>query len=180
MDKLLIKVLEQASQRFELESKYMPIERWNESVFRFLFSRELATLDATVIQFIECEKIDLVLHSSNDIGFVEFKFYIHNPSYDKYTGAPKGIKKSYPSPNNECQFHKCIQTLRDREHRNNLRKFVVLFYADPKDIPNQRYTKYYGDLKNLEDTYNVKVLCSTAPVCNSSPIECNALLLELV
>lgn len=180
MKKLLEQALRCASKCFEDESATMPIERWNESVFRFLFSREIARLKPKVKQFVECQKIDLVLHSAEDIAFVEFKFYIHNPGYCANSREMLKRRKSYPSGGNVKQFEQCIDKLRARypDEGERVRKFVVLFYSDPTDHTGRRYSQDYGDSNALEKRYRVKVLCTTRPVCHSSQVECRGLLLD--
>lgn len=176
MHELLKKALLGVSRSFEIEFATIPIERWNESVFRFLFSREIARLEPDVEQFVECQKIDLVLRRQQDTAFVEFKFYIHNHGFDAYTGAKLKSTKSHPSKKNEGQFRKCIQTLRNRPRKGSLRKFVVLFYADPTAASGRRYSQCYGDQALKE--YGVAVLDSVSPICGPSKVDSRALLLE--
>ena len=78
MRQLLITAFEDAVAQFRADEKLMPLARWNEFVFRFIYSRAIAKREPDVTQFVECSRIDLVLHRKSERAFVEFKFYTHD------------------------------------------------------------------------------------------------------
>ena len=71
------------------EVELMPFDRWNESVLRYYFCRSLAMTYPQAEQFVECDKIDLVLRQPPQVAFIEFKFYRHPRRYDPYDGRPR-------------------------------------------------------------------------------------------
>ena len=92
MRQLLITAFEDAVAQFKAEVALMPLTRWNESVFRFKYSRAVATREPNITQFVECTRIDLVLHHDSERAFVEFKFYTHSAAYDVLCGIKTGMK----------------------------------------------------------------------------------------
>jgi hypothetical protein len=54
-----------------------------------------------VCQFVECDRIDLVLHGAEEKVFVEFKFYLHPRKFNPYTGKWSGFKGG-PGLKNLC------------------------------------------------------------------------------
>ena len=44
------------------EVDIVPLTLWNESILRYCFCRSVANDDTEVKQFIECDRIDLVVH----------------------------------------------------------------------------------------------------------------------
>lgn len=128
------------------EVELMPLSRWNESVLRYYFCRFLAIAYPRVEQFVECEKIDLVLRQPPLVAFIEFKFYRHPRRFDPYDGRPHGFKGG-PGRKNVGEFQACIDHLRERPPVPNLSKYVVLVYADPTDgsRPNLRFSQYYDN-----------------------------------
>ena len=44
----------------------MPLTRWNESVFRFMYSRAVATRAPDIAQYFECDRIDLVANAQRN------------------------------------------------------------------------------------------------------------------
>jgi hypothetical protein len=143
----------------------MPLSRWNESVLRYHFSRFLAAAHRDVDQFVECGKIDLVLRTTSEMAFVEFKFYNRPRRYDPYTGAVTGFKGA-PSPKNLGEFVSCVDTLHRRVGGDALSKFIVLFYADPNDgsAHKHTYAKQYLEYRHPNSRVTLRVLTSIAPM----------------
>src|SRR5512145_1037619 len=108
----------------------MPIDFWNESVFRFFFCRSLLKSHADVTQLVECDRIDLVLRRGDEAAFVELKFYVRAPRFHAYTGKRLGFKGG-PSAQNVLEFERCVSVLRTRASAPGLSKFIVLVYIDP-------------------------------------------------
>jgi hypothetical protein len=80
------------------EIEVMPLSRWTESVLRYYFCRTLATAHPEIEQFVECDKIDLVLSQSPLRAFIEFKFIdtlsgsIHTRGSRRASKAAQGEK----------------------------------------------------------------------------------------
>jgi hypothetical protein len=74
------------------EFAQMPLSPWTESVFRYFFCRFLSDAYPDVTQFVECSRIDLVLHWGERKAFLEFKFYVRPCKFDPYTGRSLGFK----------------------------------------------------------------------------------------
>ncbi|MEU8093739.1 MULTISPECIES: hypothetical protein [Micromonospora] len=131
------------------ELRRAPLASWNESVFRYFFCRHLPGVDEGVQPFVECERIDLVLHGGDEKAFVEFKFYVHPRRFDPYTGASSGFKGG-PGLQNLQEFQRCVQQLHDRKSVPGLSKYVVLAYADPI-TGTKRYSDYYDDYRHSDE-----------------------------
>jgi hypothetical protein len=179
MRQLLITALEDAVARIKAEVALMPLTRWNESVFRFVYSRAVATREPDVKQFFECSRIDLVLHRKSERAFVEFKFYTHSTANDALSGIKTGMK-GYPSPGNHQEFKDCVETLRRRSVASDVLKLVALFYADPASTTGKTYETCYGDSASVEDELRIRRLFSIGPfLSNGSETICNARLYEV-
>jgi hypothetical protein len=138
--------------RSEVEVELMPLDRWNESVFRYCFCRSLHTAYPQIQQFVECSRIDLVLRQERRSAFIEFKFYQRARQFDPYDGRPRGYKGG-PSLKNMREFQTCVHRLHERPTVAGLSKYVVLVYADPKNDgrPNCRFSRYYDDYHHPRD-----------------------------
>lgn len=130
MRQLLITAFEDAVAQIRVEGVRMPLTRWNESVFRFMYSRAIAMRERDVTQRVERSRIDLVFHRKSERAFAEFKFYTHSVAYNAVTGAQMG-RKGYPSPANRREFENCAETRRRRSAPPEALKLAALFYADP-------------------------------------------------
>jgi hypothetical protein len=125
----------------------MPLSRLNESVFRYHVCRFIADKHPNVEQFVECNRIDLVLSSPAERAFVEFKFYVRPKRFDPY-GGKSGAFKGRPSPQNLREFQQSVDKLSRVPDRAGLSKFVVLAYADPT-APGRGMARY----ADLYDAY---------------------------
>jgi hypothetical protein len=147
------------------EVELMPLSRWNESVLRYYFCRFLAATYPQVEQYVECDKIDLVLRQPPQVAFIEFKFYRHPRRYDPYDARPRGYKGG-PGRKNMGEFQACIDQLYERPSAPNLSKYVILVYADPTDgsRPNCRFSHYYDDYHHLRDGVSLRRIECSAPI----------------
>ncbi len=147
------------------ELAQMSLSRWNESVFRYFFCRFLSDAHPDVKQFVECSRIDLVLHCGEEKAFVEFKFYLHPRRFDPYTGNWSGFKGG-PGRKNLSEFRKCVDGLYGREPVPGLSKYVVLVYADPVDgsRPALRYSVHYDDYRHSDEKVTLDLLESHGPI----------------
>jgi hypothetical protein len=143
------------------ELAIMPLSRWSESVLRYFYCRILAERDEEnkIEQFVECNKIDLVLRQGQAIAFVEFKFYRHAERFDPYAGRPNGYKGG-PGPKNLGEFQSCVERLYQRPVVPGLSKYIVLVYADPTSgaRPMLRYSRDYDDYRHLNESVPLRVL----------------------
>jgi len=161
---LLIAAFKDTVARIEADADRMRLADWNESVFRFMYSLAVARREQNIRQFSECGSIDLVLRHKNELGFVEFKFYVHRPKYDPFSGEKCQGMKSYPSRKNYREFEKSVGTIRGRLSANHdPLKFVALFYSDPDPMSDERktYYWYYGDDSRLESQVKIHRIDST-------------------
>jgi hypothetical protein len=159
---LLIAAFEDAVAQIRAEEARMPLDRWNESVFRFFYSRAIAALEPDVPQLVECDRIDLVLHRGSERAFIEFKFYTHSIRYDPITGERTGMK-GFPGRKNQREYRKCVETLRQRSISPDGLKVVALFYADPLAAAHKTYEESYGDDSGNEDELKISRLASIGP-----------------
>jgi hypothetical protein len=176
---LLIAAFEDAITQIRAEEARIPLDRWNESVFRFFYSRAITTLEPDVTQLVECDRIDLVLHRGSERAFIEFKFYTHSIRHDPITGERTGMK-GFPGPKNCLEFKECVETLRQRPISPEGLKVVGLFYADPLAPAHKTYEECYGDGSGIEDELKISRLVSIGPF-RSHDLQntCNARLYEV-
>ncbi len=135
---------------FSADQNLMPFDRWNESILRYHFCRSVATHDRHVEQFVECNRIDLVMVSGTERAFVEFKFYARPVRYDPYKGKPVGHKGG-PGPKNLGEFRRCVDFLRQRKTAPGLSKFIVLLYGDPSSGRKSKWS-YAADYREYRHT----------------------------
>ena len=132
------------------EVDIVPLTLWNESILRYCFCRSVANDDTEVKQFIECDRIDLVLSRGTSRAFIEFKFYRHPRRFDPYSGQMRGFKGG-PGRKNLGEFQSCIDKLHERRYVPGLSKYVILLYAeDPPDIGSRRKVTYSRDYDAYE------------------------------
>ena len=120
----------------------MPLERWNESVFRYYFCRFVAKTNREVKQYFECDRIDLVLELGGHLALIEFKFYGRPQRINLKTMQPRGYKGG-PSKKNKDEFQKSINTLIQKESDKNFSKYVVLVFWEPKELGRKKSFDYY-------------------------------------
>lgn len=134
------------------ELPLMPLSRWNESVFRYYFCRAVAVAHPGVEQFVECEKIDLVLAGGGLRAFVEFKFYVNPRRFDPYGHSRSGFKGG-PSLKSLAEFRSCVDQLASRHAVPGLSKFVVLAYVDGTEErrAKHRYSDHYDSYEHPSD-----------------------------
>lgn len=182
MRQLVITAFKDAVAQIESDMALMPIARWNESVFRFMYSRAVTQTASDrvldVRQFFECERVDLVLHHQSERAFVEFKFCIHSPKYKASLGESCGWK-GYPSDKNLSEFTKCVRNLRERSVSPDALKLVALFYADPINTKAKKYEDYYGDRRRIGRELRIRELASIGPFSPNGLENCKARLYEI-
>ncbi len=164
MNEIILSIFRKTCSFLPSEFEVMPMSRWNESAFRYFFCRFLAGDYPDVEQYIECDKIDLVLRQSSELAFIEFKFYRHPRRYDPYTGKPNGYKGG-PGKQNLNEFWACVDVLNDRKKKPGLSKYVILVYSDPTDgtRPKNRYSDYYDYYKQYRDDMKVSLIETINP-----------------
>lgn len=179
MRDILKKAFEHSISETRRELTLMPLSRWNESVFRFGYSRAVAMLAPDVEQFFEADRIDLVLHWGAERAFMEFKFYIHRAAHNPLSAQTIGTKGG-PSLQNCLEFEKSVKTLRDRSAPTDVLKLVALFYSDPASTTSKTYDSCYGDGSGIEQKLNIFRLISVSPFqTDSSDNMCYARLFEV-
>jgi len=177
MRQLLTAAFKDTVDQIKADMAMMPLTRWNESVFRFIFSRAVTKRDPEITQFFECNRIDLVLHRKSERAFVEFKFYIHSPRCDLLSGAERGMKGGAGNKN-FGEFKKCVRALKRRPNAHGVLKLVALFYSDP--ATRAKYDAYYGDSSVVERQLRIRRLVSITPFpLDDSGSICNARLYEV-
>lgn len=146
------------------EFAVMELSRWTESVLRYFYCRRLHESFPGVQQFVECNRIDLVLRQGTASAFVEFKFYCHPRQYDPYDGRYKGYKGG-PSPKNLKEFRSCVDQLHKRRTTSGLSKYIVLVYADPTDgsRPRLTYSRQYDQYRHATENTPLQLLESSTP-----------------
>ncbi|WP_446213426.1 hypothetical protein [Micromonospora sp. IBSANI012] len=165
MDDIVRSAFSRAMASMSDELPLMPLSRWNESVFRYLFCRSLAEAHPGVTQFVECDRIDLVLHHAEEKAFVEFKFYLQARKFDPYTGGWSGFKGG-PGLRNLEEFRRCVDHLHGRKPMYGLAKYIVLVYADPigGSTPGNRYSVHYDEYAHWDEKVTLDLLESRGPI----------------
>ena len=151
----------------------MPLDRWTESVLRYFYCRLLTHSIKAVDQFVECDKIDLVLRRGTATAFIEFKFYCHRIRFDPYDRSKRGFKGG-PGRKNLAEFQSCVNLLYERPSVPELSKYIVLVYADPLDEsrPNRRFAKQYDQYRHSKSAVPLISLESSASIETADAIVC--------
>lgn len=149
MNEVILAAFRKTINFLRLEVEVMPLSRWNESVLRYFFCCYIATSYPNVKQFIECDRIDLVLKYESQVAFIEFKFYKHSRRFDPYDERILGYKGG-PGRQNLREFQACIDQLHKRPSKPYLSKYFVLVYVDPTDgsKPLSRFSNQYSDYQH--------------------------------
>lgn len=149
------------------ELSVMPLDRWNESVFRYVYCRCLAEMNPEFEQFVECDRIDLVLANRNSRAFIEFKFFRRPRRFDPYDGTLRGFKGG-AGKQNLAEFQDCVDELSGRRPIEGLSKYIVLAFADPTDMSpkSYRYASYYDDYED----HRVRRLKAAGPIDASGEV----------
>ncbi len=164
MDDVLPAAFRETVRFLEPELAVMPLSRWNESVLRYSLCRILAIAHQDVEQFVECDRIDLVLRRSKQLAFVEFKFYVRPPRFDPYDGTANGYKGG-PGRQNLAEFRACIDQLHERRSTPELSKWVVLVYADSTDGgPDRTYAEQYDRYQHPSPDVSLRLADSGEPI----------------
>ncbi|HXZ14078.1 MAG TPA: hypothetical protein VEG64_16955 [Candidatus Sulfotelmatobacter sp.] len=173
MRKLIKRAFNDTAESLPRELKTMPLGRWSEGVFRYFFCRFLSKANASIVQRLECDHIDLVLRGKHEIAFVEFKFYWRPPRFNPETDQPCGFKGG-PGKKNLSEFRKCIKKLGSRRSDPNLSKYVVLLFADPLHTPRQKnsFARSYGDYKHTSRGTTVQSLSQKSFHADEHAITC--------
>lgn len=148
------------------EVAVLPLECWNESVFRYALCRSIAEVRPEAHQFVESDRIDLVLRTDHGAAFIEIKFYLRRRRIAAYTGEARGFKGG-PSAQNLREFQSCVDRLHARPSVPGLSKLIVLVYADPapgKPTPGGRFANYLDDYHHRDPTVPLSVLETYGPV----------------
>lgn len=147
---LVREAFQQTMEQLTVEVAVMPLERWNESVFRYAFCRSIASSRPDVDQLVECDRIDLVLRAAETAAFIEFKLYQRRRRVDAYTGAVSGSKGG-PGQQNLREFQRCVDQLHARPSSTGLSKLIVLVYSDPPADASDvrvRFSDYLDDYRH--------------------------------
>jgi hypothetical protein len=160
MRHLIIKTFRKSVDQVRESFREMPLELWNEAVFRFIYSQTLKGLEGGVKQFAECHRIDLVVHHKSERAVLEFKFY-GRPARHDLEGKKRGFKGG-PSSKNCGEFKKSVEKLRGCAASNAL-KTVALFYSDPVSSTGRKrmtFESCYGKGSDVEGRLRIRQLVS--------------------
>lgn len=139
------KALDRAWREIKAELRDIPIQQWNESVFRYYFIRSLLRSRNIQCQT-EWNHADLFIKAGDEFAVVEFKFLVCN-WFPKPT-APFRRKGSGPGQKNFTEFCQCIKTLREATHPEleTASKYVILAYVQHKDMKDDKnsYDHWYS------------------------------------
>ena len=115
------------------EVDIVPLTQWNESILRYYFCRLFANDDTQVKQFIECDRIDLVLSRGTSRALSSSSSTGVHVAFDPYSEQMLGFKGG-PGRKNLSEFQSCIDKLHERPYVPGLSKYVTLLYAE--DLPD--------------------------------------------
>jgi hypothetical protein len=113
--KLLISVLSRACNDVVRELQRVPLEGWNESVFRFFVVQRLRKDAARVRCETEWHRIDLVLFDRHGATLLELKFFTAMPLRDYKRNKVR--MKGGPSKKNYREYESAIEKLRTIRRR---------------------------------------------------------------
>lgn len=148
----------------------LPLESWNESAFRHIFCLALAHDQPEVEQHLESDRIDLVLHRGAARALIEFKFYVHRPRIDPYSGHRRGFKGG-PGLKNLKEFTRCIDRLAALDDAPGLSRYVILVYAHQRDLAatsGRSFGSYLADYEHPNPDVEVRLVASRSPSVDST------------
>lgn len=177
--RLLRTALAQACSVLPAEIRSVPLEHWNESVFRFLLVRQLLSLAPDTSCWSEWNRVDLVLSAPTGATLVEIKFYTHGEIRDHAGRVLRS--KGGPSKKNVLEFNASLATLADSANMpwavscgGVAAAFLVLAYFDPVQASKGKdsFAKHYGHLLAGGPIVAVDTIVQEIPVGESMAFTC--------
>jgi len=144
------------------ESRQTPLDHWNESVFRFMFVRDLLSKYPHVRCDVEWNRVDLLIQDSDGPSPIEFKYYVR-PWHVDLRG--KRIRaKGGPSEKNFGEFCACVEKLariddakwRAKDDVPFAHRYLILAYADSSDMVGKKSYSHWYDEIQLPDAIQEK------------------------
>ncbi len=182
---LLRTALGRACSALPIEVRAVPLEHWNESIFRFLLVRHILAAAPGTPCWSEWHRVDLVLPASSGATLVELKFFAHQPLRDHSDGVLR--MKGGPSAQNVREFEAAIQSLAGSRAKHWATAcggiaagYVVLAYCDPAIAGAQRtYRSHYGNLRAHGQIASVETIVEELPLPKEAIFTCKLLALHL-
>lgn len=153
-------VLDDTWIEFQKALKQVPFSLWNESTFRWFFSRSARKLFPKVKMHIEWKHFDLLATLGARNYLIEFKFFVPNRcvELDELRGQwTRGKWKGGPGSNNLKEFKHCVDRLKEAdskyagEHVRFRERSVVMVFPDRPDwngMTTRSYREHYCPLKD--------------------------------
>lgn len=178
---LLRKALKRACSALPGEVRSVPIEHWNESVFRWLLVRHLLAVAPGTQCWSEWHRVDLVLPAASGATLIELKFYAHRPLRDQSTGVIR--MKGGPSDQNVREFNSSVDNLVGNAARHWTRAcggiragYVVLAYCDSiRATGKPTYASYYGKLQPQGSVASVETIVEELALDSDTLLTCKLL-----
>jgi hypothetical protein len=181
---LLRRALSSTCHNLPNELQAVPLQFWNESVFRYFLVRELRLLAPELKCWSEWNRIDLVLLGDAGSTLIEIKFFTHR---DREDLAGKVLaRKGGPSPHNYFEFQKSLKTLADAtkskwvQHCGGVSSaFFVLVYIDPICLQKRRtYDSFYGNIACGDLITNIEILAERISLAQDHQMTCKLLTVQ--
>ena len=182
---LLQTALARACAVLPAERGSVPLDHWNESVFRWLLIRHLLAGAPGTPCWSEWHRVDLVIPSTSGATLVELKFFAHRPLRD-HSGRVVRLKGG-PSDHNVGEFWASIDTLANSAARHWARAcggisagYFVLAYCDPVRISGQpTYGSYYKKLKPEARILSIEPIVEELPLDTDTAFTCQLLTVRI-
>ncbi|SFG29792.1 hypothetical protein [Pontibacter chinhatensis] len=146
------------NQSLKNEVAIVPLDLWNESVYRYQWIKQLLKVAPKARCQIEWNYNDLFFQLGDDNVIVEFKFYITQFNVDIH-GNKRDTPKGHPSNKNFEEF--CVQ-IGKLDKMNEMvwfkggeksitHKLLILVYTDNANYRKKQFKHWYDSIKLLDE-----------------------------
>ena len=173
--------LRSTCEEFLAEVKHLPIDHWNESVFRFCLVRQLLARNSNIECWTEWNRVDLVLPASGGAVSVEMKFFTTLPTLDN-EGKLLGWKGA-PGRKNFAEYQDVVAKLRRARNEPWAMDcsgvstcFLVLAYADRKRSKRAgTYGAYYDSIRTKTPVVSIRTFADHVAIGGENEFTCKLL-----
>ena len=183
---VLKSAIRNACKRFLRDVGSIPLEHWNESVFRFYLVREIVELKQKIDCRTEWNRVDLLVPAADGAMVIEMKFFQAMPLRDSHGGFIR--LKGTASPQNYREYEDVVDKLHSARGSRWVDAaggvscgFLILAYVDylGDRRPNRSYKESYGDIELKAPIIDILQVVEDAHVEEGFEFSCKLLEVEV-
>ncbi|WP_201221260.1 hypothetical protein [Halochromatium roseum] len=165
----------------------VPLDYWNESVFRFYLVRELLSIDQTIDCRTEWNRVDLMIPGDCGAVLCELKFFLaltlRNSSGDFLRFKGGASSKNFQEYSQVIKKLQAARNSRWTEDTGGLSAaYLILAYADyvGEKKPKRSYRDFYAELKAEPPIVEILSVVDSVKIDGCFQFSCKLLEVELL